>query len=286
MQSPEFTPDNAAGRMVNAPGFVRLRLLNGWRADGIPEVLNAAGVSVPVIGPYEIVEAKDVPDYAVRERQAALAAEAVAVEESAAEAGVRAAILDALYADLSVPEIAGGLTHRQQKVRRTVLERLGREGVCRSIGKRPENRCWLLATKYGDFTPAPAGSKVLVAGADAERIPDGVRTLVGMVAGRPAVLDRWTLPPTVNVVRSGVWKRPGAEDPGWWVQMARADLERAAEADVEDVRVQMLDRIAEEHAIVPVHEPERVLLEVLRSEGHVRRLGDAYVLAREVGPEG
>lgn len=248
--------------------------------------------------PFEIVPATRADDFDLAGWKAS-AHRAVEDARNKAEAEqLEAEMWTALRRDYVVAETVPPQDHRTTAKRRAAAESLGRKGKARPVGKaefltgtqkqpvaKLSRRIWVLATEVDDFVPEPEGSTVLVVGAEGLR--DGSHRLVGMVDGHPAVLVRRPASlPEVVVVRGGRWKRPGAEDPRRWIELTRAALARAAESDPEDIRAAMLDRLATEYVITPASDGERIVLEVLVSEGYARRVRDSYVLAREVGPEG
>lgn len=229
--------------------------------------------------PFLIMSTADAADFDLQgwQRQTRAALEAAAAEAQRAE--LRSSLLEDLRTGLVVPEAIDSATRRENEMRREILETLGGGGICRRVGRK--RGCWVLATKSGGFVPERPGAKVLVVGAAG--LVDGEHYLMGMLDGHPAALT-WPFaqPPRVRIVRDGRWRRPGAEDPARWLEMTRAELDREAEPDPEDVRTAMLDRLTRDLAITPASDGERVVLEVLVAEGYAARLDSAYVLAVEV----
>ncbi|MCA0294735.1 MAG: hypothetical protein LCH96_05340 [Actinobacteria bacterium] len=287
----------------SGPGRQQLHDLVGWevQADGqrLPVVLRRSGKARTLhpAEPYEVVPAARADDFDLAGWQASSTR---ALEE--ARAAEEATRLEAeLWADLChyyvVPETIPPQDHGTTAKRRAAAESLGRKGKARPIGKaekltgarnqpvaKVSTRVWVLNAKVDGFTPEPEAATVLVVGAAG--LTDGSHRLVGMVDGQPAVLVRHPAqPPKVVVVCGGRWRRPGAEDPRRWVEMTREQLRRESQREPEDVRAAMLDRLAVEYAITPESDGERIVLEVLVSEGYARRVGDSYALAVEVGPQ-
>lgn len=289
----------AAMDCPDSPGAQRLHDLVGWVVgpDGKKPVVatqHGRTRTLAVGEPYEVIPVARADDFDVAGWKSFTFQTMEAAREKSEAEHLDAEMWADICRDYVVAETVPPQDPRMTAKRRAVGESWGHKGLARPIGKdesltgtrnqpvaKISRRVWVLNSKVGDFIPEPAGSTVLIVGADG--LADGRHRLVGMVGGHPAVLVLETAQlPKVVVARGGRWKRPGSEDPQRWIEVARADLAREAEQSPGDIRALMLNRLAAEFVITPASDGERIVLEVLVSEGYARRIRDSYALDREV----